>query len=67
MSRSLDKLVNNLEPDRFGNLKEQFNDIEGTIQTIQCHSMTLNCWCEEESFHMVGLALWKNCPKEIFH
>ena len=28
MSSSLDKLVNNLEPDQFKNLKEQFNDIE---------------------------------------
>ena len=28
VSSSLDKLVNNLEPDRFKNLKEQFNDIE---------------------------------------
>ena len=27
MSSSLDKLVNNLEPDQFKNLKEQFNDI----------------------------------------
>ena len=25
---SLDKLVNNLEPDQFKNLEEQFNDIE---------------------------------------
>jgi len=28
MASSLDKLVNNLEPDKFKNLKEQFNDIE---------------------------------------
>ena len=28
MSSSLDKLVNNLDPDQFKNLKEQFNDIE---------------------------------------
>ena len=28
MSSSLDKLINNLEPDQFKNLKEQFNDIE---------------------------------------
>ena len=28
MSSNLDKLVNNLEPDQFKNLKEQFNDIE---------------------------------------
>jgi len=28
MSASLDKLVNNLKPDQFRNLKEQFNDIE---------------------------------------
>ena len=28
MSSSLDKLVNNLEPDHFKNLKEQFSDIE---------------------------------------
>jgi len=23
--------------------------------------------CERESFHMIGLTLWKNCLKEIFH
>ena len=28
MSSSLDTLVNNLEPDKFKNLKEKFNDIE---------------------------------------
>jgi len=28
MSSSLDKLVNNLKPDKFKNLKQQFNDIE---------------------------------------
>jgi len=28
MSSSLDKLVNNLEPDKFKNLKEQFSDIQ---------------------------------------
>jgi len=53
MSSSLDKLVNNLKPDQFKNLKEQFNDID--------------CWCERESFHMIGLTLWKNYLKEIFH
>ena len=29
--------------------------------------MTLNCWCERESFHVIGLTLWKSCMKEIFH
>ena len=33
MSSSLDKLVNNLEPDQFKNVKEKFSDID--------------CWCEK--------------------
>jgi len=32
MSGSLHKLVNNLEPDQFKNLKEQFNDIELSVR-----------------------------------
>jgi len=34
MSSSLDKLVNNLEPDQFKNLKEQFNDIELLVRKV---------------------------------
>ena len=42
MSSSLDKLVNNLEPDRFENLKEQFKVIviqcqQFNVIVIQCH------------------------------
>jgi len=36
MSSSLDKLVNNLEPDQFKNLKEQLNDIELLVRKGVC-------------------------------
>jgi len=51
MSSSLDKLVNNLEPDQFKNLKDP-------LETSHR---------QRESFHTIGLTLWKNCLKEIFH